>query len=359
MDIDALSVSKINTNKDCNWKLALTYHIKHPDLRKPSIYTEKGIAVHEVLEKFANGEKDYLKNLLAYYAKSRLWELDQRNPDKGGFPHPQEKNCEACEYANNGVCTIAAVPIESVQGCPRPNFLDDLELTEKVINREGDENIFNTRKILGAEVEFDLDISGVRVKGVIDLVTEFDHETLEIIDYKTGRHAKTSSTIQSDPQVRVYSLVAKMLWPQYKYRLMTLDYLRKRPISIAFSDDDDELTKQAIIRQDKEIRSNEHPQPLNYESWLCRFCIGHERCNKMHKSLKTNGKFKLPVITCFFQDKDGPCWGSFACINPGDIRDDLKNMRYACVGHREIENGGEYKKEEKKVEEPQEIVECD
>jgi hypothetical protein len=348
MDIDALSVSKINTNKDCPWKLALTYHIKHPDLRKPTIYTEKGIAVHEVLEKYANGEKNYEDNLKQYYRKSKLWELDQRNPDKGGFPHPQPKVCEACPYNLNGHCDLADKPIGEFPGCPLPNFQDDLELAAKVVNREGDNNVFQTREILGAEVEFDVMIEGVRVKGVIDLVTKVDEETLEIIDYKTGRHAKTSSTIRDDPQVRIYSLVAKMIWPQFKYRLMTLDYLRKRPISVAFGDEDDELTVKAILRQDRDIRANASPQPLSRESWLCRFCIGFERCHEMHDSLKVGGKFKLPEISCVYKNEHQECYGSFSCDNGKDLTsNNLRQLMYACSGHKEVYNGGLYKPEEK------------
>jgi hypothetical protein len=360
---EAISVSKINTNKDCAWKLCLTYHIKHPDLRKPTIYTEKGVAVHEVLELYAKGDKDYLGNLLKYYQRSKLWELDQRSPDKGGFPHPQPKTCEACLYNKGGVCGIAEAPIENVNGCPRPNFEDDLALAEKVIAREGDDNLF-ARKILGAEIEFLVEIGGAKVRGVIDLVTELDENTLEIIDYKTGRHAQTSATIQKDPQCRIYNLVAKMLWPQYKFRLVTLDYLRKKPITVTFSDEDDELTILSVKRQDQDMRTNVDPAPLSRPSWLCRFCIGHERCNEMYDSLKDKkGKFKLPVISCDYANPgeltekillitNGPCWGGMSCINdnPSEIND-LKKLRYACEGHKEISRGGVYRPKEEKKEE--------
>lgn len=357
--MDALSVSRLNTNKDCEFKYFLQYHVKLPELKKPTIYTEKGIAVHEALELYAKGDKDYTKNLLEFYRKSSLWELDQRKPEKGGFPHPQTKTCDTCSYNENGFCKIAQEGATSFIGCPRNNFEDDLALITKVVNRQGDANILG-RKILGAEVEFDEIIDGIRVKGVIDLVTEVDDKTLEVIDYKTGNHAKGNAAIQKDPQVRIYSVVAKRKWPQYKYCLMTLDYLRKKPISVIFSKEDDDQTILSIKKHDAEIKANITPAPHGTEFWLCRFCIGHDRCTSMYDSLKTKGRFILPTIKCSFTPTDTePCWGSLGCINEHDIQEDLKVMRYACHGHKEIPNGGIYKPEEKAEKVKEEVVECD
>jgi len=347
MDMEALSVSRLNTNKDCNFKYFLQYHVKLPELRNPSIYTEKGVAVHEVLELYAKGDKDYEKNLIEYYAKTKLWLLDQRNPEKGGFPHPQVKTCETCDWNDKGFCKIAKEAVSTVNGCPRPNFEDDLALAAKVVNRTGDEDILN-RKILGAEVEFDEIVDGVRLKGVIDLVTEVDEDTLEIIDYKTGRHSKGNAALQKDPQVRIYSVIAKIKWPQYKYRLMTLDYLRKGTISAMFSDEDDELTIQSIKRHNADIRENVNPAPANYEFWLCKFCIGHDRCTQMYASLKKKGKFVLPTIQCSFAHLgSSQCWGGLGCYNSKEVVNDLTVMKYTCQGHKEIPNGGEYQPEPK------------
>lgn len=357
MDYDALSVSKINTYGDCDWKFALQYHLKLPELRKPTIYTEKGIAVHEVLELYANGDKDYEKRLIDYYKKSKLWKLDQRKPEKGGFPHPVDKTCDTCPWNNNGYCEIAGEATSTVDGCPRPNFEDDLALAVGVINREGDD-AFLQRKILGAEVEFDEIIGGVRVIGVIDLVTEIDEDTIEIIDYKTGRSTKSNAALQKDPQVRVYNVIAKMKWPEYKYRIMTLDYLRKKPVTVVFSDEDDKLTELSVIRNDKSIRSNEHPKPLRWDSWLCKFCVGKDRCTKMHDSLKKSGTFKLPIVSCFYANALEPCWGSLNCINENELNDDLERIQHACQGHKEVKRGGVYIKEAKE-EKPEEIIERD
>jgi RecB family exonuclease len=357
MDMEALSVSRLNTNKDCNFKYFLQYHMKLPQLRKPTIYTEKGVAVHEVLELYAKGDKNWIENLRKYYVKTKLWELDRRKAEKGGFPHPQPKTCETCTWNDGGLCKLAELGKDSFEGCPRPNFEDDLELVRRVMAREGEDN-FLSREIIGAEVEFDLTVRGIHLKGVIDLVTKLDDDTLEIIDYKTGRHCKTNASLVKDPQVRTYSVVAKILWPQFKYRLMTLDYLRKAPISTMFTDDDDEATILSLIHHNNDIRTNINPRPFSYKMWLCDFCVGHDNCVEMHKSLKKNGKFQLPVISCSFKDNN-VCWGPMSCVSD-IITNDLTQLIYACQGHKEILNGGDYIKENvAPKEKPKEVIECD
>jgi hypothetical protein len=269
-----------------------------------------------------------------------LWKLDHRKPERGGFPHPVVKTCETCQWNKDGYCKIAAESIATVEGCPRPNFEDDLSLALKVIKRTGEENLFN-RKILGVEKEFDEIIDGVRIKGVIDLVTEIDKDTLEITDYKTGKNKKTSATIVKDPQVRIYKVVAKKLWPEYKYHLLTLDYLRSKPISVTFSDEDDELTIKSIHRHHDDIVETVDPTPLPYAGWLCPFCIGWDRCTKLYDKFKEKGKFKLPVITCEYNNPS--CWGGMSVIEPESITDEgITKIKYACAGHKEIPNGGSF-----------------
>lgn len=360
MDLHALSPSRINTYKDCEFKYFLTYHLRIPEARESNIYGIKGNAVHEALEYRANairGEKEnanknYKQTLKNFYAKTELWKLDNGIRKGKGFTHPVEKYCEACPWATKGgKCSIAKIPFKDVEGCPKPNFEDDLALVEKAIKSK-DYPLLD-RKILGAEVKYELTIPAdenypypIVLKGVIDLVTELDSETLEITDYKSGNSTKSYDAARNDPQMRIYSLVAKILWPQYDLYLSSLYYVRKHstPVTVIFSEEDDKETLRAARIHWKNITENEEPSRPLSSFWLCNYCVGHDRCGQIKENHTKGGQFILPVITC--SQKDSKCWGVIKAENPNKVTVyNTDKMTYACEGHFEIHKGGEYVKQ--------------
>ncbi len=295
MHISRLSASRGSTYRECAFKYFLQYHLKLEELGEPTIHTTKGVAVHEVLEKFGGGDKDIEGNLKKYYAANKLWLLDDRRPDKG-FPHPWPRSCETCPAAQlidgQTFCNIANLPLSGFEGCPRPNYEDDIELVNKFL--KDSKCPLTTRKIIAVEKEFNEDFEGFKVRGYIDLITEIDSETLEVRDYKSGRSTKSYDQAQKDIQLRLYSLVAKRLYPSYKYVLMTLDYLRKNPVSVMFGPDDEEKTILSLRRLYQDIEADEDPKRT--KNWLCNYCVGYDRCGEMRQTfLDEKGKFRLPI----------------------------------------------------------------
>jgi hypothetical protein len=138
------TASRIKSNKNCEFKYFLEYHLMYPPLKTGSIYAEKGSAIHEALEFWANAklgivgdksELDYEKTLADYYQKLKVWELDDRKPGKG-HTHPVEKSCESCPWATKDQrCEISNQLIADTKGCPRPNFAEDLELVKNGVGR--------------------------------------------------------------------------------------------------------------------------------------------------------------------------------------------------------------------------------
>lgn len=367
MDISALSPSRVNTWKDCQLKYFLSYHIRLPEAKASNIYGLKGSAVHESLEYYGNfirvgqdpsvaGElegkinADYVQTLKDYYAKTELWKLDDREGFRGkkpkGWPHPVEKNCESCQWASkDGMCEIAKKPFKIVEGCPKPNFEDELEMAEWTVNNT-EYPIFE-KKIIGNEVEFLLTVEGeVVLRGIIDLVVEEDEKTLEVIDYKSGNSTKSYNAALNDPQMRIYSMVAKMLWPQYETYVTSLYYIRKkRMVSCVFSKEDDKGTLKAVQKHWDNIKNNKEPYRPQRSFWLCNFCVGYDNC----KTIKDNyndkrGRFILPTIECAnMSTVECPCWGSLTAENPDTVTHDNTNeMTYTCRGHKKIHKGGEY-----------------
>jgi len=355
MRISAASASRIKTYKDCEMKYFLEYHLRVPETRLGSIYTDKGSAVHEALEHWVNaildndkpGEIDYKKTLIDYYRKSKLWTLDDRVPHKG-FPHPVEKNLEGCPYANNsGVCIVAGEPCATVAGCPSPNFTDDLSLTEASINSSSfpvlkldGANKFRA-KILEAEQKFFLKVGDILVRGVIDLVIEEDEDTIEIVDYKTGRSMSYNKAF-NDAQVRIYGKVASLLYPKYKNVIVTLWYLRHKPVSVPITSNMNDQTIQSVKNNYNSIETNENPSRGG--GWLCDYCVGWKTCSRVYDSFKVNGKFKLPVIACEHGVRaDQPCWGSLRVESPKEASIlNANQMTYSCEGHCGVHEGGNY-----------------
>jgi len=371
------TASRIKTYRQCEFRYFLEYMVEFPLMRGDSIYTGKGSAVHEALEGWANFklgvekkegvlvEESYEKTLINYYKEHKTWTLDQRTPDKQGkprgFPHPVEKTCESCPWATkDNRCEIADMAIDAVEGCPRPNFQDDLDLTEKTLTRKDydplaldDEGNFK-RKIIGAEVPFEDYLGGVKVRGVIDLVVEDDPETLEICDYKTGK-SMSYDKAAVDPQVRTYGAIARKLWPQYKYILVTLHYLRKYPVTIPLSPEDDEWTIKSLQRAQKQIEENICPSRVTPSKWgfPCDWCIGHDNCGKIKDSFRVDGRFRLPTISCGFHSSSEPCWGNIHAVEGQEIDfEEVPSMIYSCRGHGKTNDGGEYIPEPKSEPEP-------
>lgn len=282
----------------CEFKVFLQKHLKLPELNKQTIHTSKGLAVHETLEDWVGkpGEqpqKDYVARLKKYYQDNKPWMLDNRKPEKG-FPHPQPKKCENCPWAQKSgetfICSIANQVIDSFDGCPRPNFEDDLKLIEKRV--VDPKSPLHKYKILAVEHPFTHDMGGFNIHGYIDLIVEKDKDTLNVIDYKTGNSTKNVDKAFRDFQMRIYSIVAKLDFPGYKYVEMTLDYLRKQPITVIFDKDDDDKTIEGLHKVWKRIESSKDPKIM--PNFLCNYCVGLERCRSIRASFMKNGKFIMP-----------------------------------------------------------------
>jgi hypothetical protein len=182
-----------------------------------------------------------------------------------------------------------------------------------------------------------MELGGVPVAGLMDLVFEDDENTLEVCDYKSGR-AMSYNKAAIDPQVRIYGAVARILYPQYKYIMVTLHYLKTSPVTIPLSVEDDALTLKSLKRNYDEIVQNKNPR--RQKGWLCNFCVGYESCTKIYNNLKVDGKFKLPIISCGYHNEDGPCWGRIYAANDQKINEENpKDIVYVCKGHKKYFSG--------------------
>jgi hypothetical protein len=129
-------------------------------------------------------------------------------------------------------------------------------------------------KIDGKEVEGQL-----AIKGTIDLVTKIDDQTIEVVDWKTGRRLnwatgeeKTYEKLLEDPQLLLYNYAISQLYPDYDQAIMSIFFIRDGgPFSLCFDKSDQEKFLKMLEQRFKSIQFNESPRPCsaNRTSFKC------------------------------------------------------------------------------------------
>jgi RecB family exonuclease len=204
MKCPALSATRVNSWLTCGLKYKFSYHSDLP--RKDSIFFKLGKAVHSALE-FAG----------------KMYKFE---------PFSKE------EYH-----LIADRFLEEAA----KERIDEIELLkdgkDMVINKAHDFQF--GRKTLSLEKFFRTKTDGgIPLIGAIDRIVEIDDNTIGIIDYKTSKFAMSGAELRSDVQLSMYDLVAKIMYPDYKKRVLVMDYLRSKPVLSYRSDEErEEFTK--------------------------------------------------------------------------------------------------------------------
>ena len=117
------------------------------------------------------------------------------------------------------------------------------------------------------------------LKGTIDLITLVGDNTIEVIDWKTGRRLdwatgeeKTQEKLENDPQLRIYHYAIKQLFPHIEHIIFSIYFINDGgPFSICF-DDTDLLKTENMLRQKFDTIKQVKRPKLN-KSWMCnRLC---------------------------------------------------------------------------------------
>lgn len=159
---------------------------------------------------------------------------------------------------------------------------------------EFNDGMFDPRKrtILEPEQHFDIEIKKpwakyaydtsegkleghLALKGTIDLITLVNDNTIEIIDWKTGRRLdwatgqeKTQEKLEKDPQLRIYHYAISHLYPNIEHIIFSIYFINDGgPFSICFDKSDISSTED-MLRQKFEIVKNNRRPKLN-KSWMC------------------------------------------------------------------------------------------
>ena len=177
--------------------------------------------------------------------------------------------------------------------------------------------------------KFDYEVDGkiikgqLAIKGTIDLVTLINDDTIEVIDWKTGRRmdwatgeVKDYKKLENDPQLLLYYYAISKLYPEFPNRIMSIFFYKDKdgnpdphPFSLCFAKEDEARFLEMLKNRVTEIRNNIMPKPLdpNRNHWkcksLCHFCkndwpgTDEKMCIYIEKYLKKHGMEKT-VADC-------------------------------------------------------------
>lgn len=301
MKIRHLSASSVGTWDLCNYAYKLSYVYKMKGF--PNSGAMKGTICHSVFEDIANG----LINNEKVTMKTIYESLDKH--------YHEIKSLEE----NKKWITLTS-----------DDYNDCKKLIKKVIDKKA--YGFFEKKIVGVEKKFDIifskygevvqidvedfceecgidkdlyiesfDDGSYRVYGFIDLITEYE-DTIELLDWKTGKTNKKGKELQKDVQLRLYTMVAKALYPNYTHHLASIWYLRSRICTMGYTDE--ELRKFSIEMSNRwaDIKNSNNPRrtigPID-KKWKCRFCAfkgGKEDCDIFWLHDKNNKDLKPLIV---------------------------------------------------------------
>lgn len=246
-------------------------------IRSPSNQkADKGTIVHKVMEILAyiklthqNNEKTYTDDILGqidinnYDLDNIIEQIYQHYSSQFKHHKWSPKDLKDCRLWVN-----KAISDHNGHFDPRSrNILQPEQHFDIVIEKSWAKYKYNTKNE---------NLEGyLAIKGTIDLITKVNDDTIEIIDWKTGRRLdwatgeeKTLAKLQNDPQLRIYHYAVSALYPNIDHIIFTINFINDGgAFSVCYDKMDLPKTEDMIRKKFDTIKNTTVPQ-LN-KSWKC------------------------------------------------------------------------------------------
>jgi len=204
MELRGLSATGIKDFLQCQLKVVFRYD--HDIQSMKNDHMKIGTAVHEALEQFT---------LRMQHKKSFPDESDYDFAIKTFMDIATEQGLEAMGFYEDGRVMVT-------------EFIDRYDPSEEVISVEGFFKLTTP--------------DGVPLVGAMDKIVKINDDTIAVIDYKTARNALTTYELKDDIQLSMYDYAASLMYPEYKNRILILDYVRiNKQVSTYRTDPDREM----------------------------------------------------------------------------------------------------------------------
>lgn len=118
-------------------------------------------------------------------------------------------------------------------------------------------------------------VGNLAIKGTIDLITKVNEDTLEVIDWKTGKRLdwatgeeKTLDKLHRDAQLMLYYYAIKHIYPHVKHIIVSINFINDGGMfSVCFDDSHMHKVEMMLRHKFETIKQTTNP-PLN-KSWKC------------------------------------------------------------------------------------------
>jgi len=271
MIITYLRSSSYGTHNMCEQQYFIEYNL---GLRSPSNQkANKGTIVHKVME--------ILADISVAVSKGQPTIEDEICGEINVFDHNVEKiTDQVYEYYTSRFIHHQWKPLD-LKHCKK--------WVEKTITVQNCNFDPRNQNIIQPEQRFDIEIKKpwahykysedlegyLAIKGTIDLIAQPNPNTIEIIDYKTGKRLdwatgeeKTFKKLEKDPQLRMYHYAASVLYPEIEHVIVSIYFINDGGIfSMNYNKSQIHETEDMIRRKFQEIKSCTRPR-LN-KTWKC------------------------------------------------------------------------------------------
>lgn len=258
MKLRGLSATGIKDFLQC--KLKVIFRYDHDIKSMKNDHAKVGIAVHTALEQFT-----------------------RRMLTKKSFPDASDYEFAVTAFMNSA----------TEEGLENMSFYSD----GKIMVTEFIDRFDPSEEIIDVEHRFKMETpDGIPIVGAIDKVVKLNEDTIAIIDYKTARNAMTTWDLQDDVQLSMYDLAASLIWPEFKNRLLFLDYVRiDKRVSTYRTDEQRETFNEflgSVWLQMQKLEENEVTGTLNS---LCGWCDYKSYCPTYATFMKTRPTEMTPL----------------------------------------------------------------
>ncbi|KKN15287.1 hypothetical protein LCGC14_0987460 [marine sediment metagenome] len=241
MKLRGLSATGIKDFLQCQLKVTFRYNRDIPSIKND--HAKIGIAVHEALEQYT-----------------------LRMLKKKSFPDASDYEFALTTFMNSATS----------EGLENMGFYSDgrTMVTEYIDRYDPSE------KVIAAEGFFKLETpDGVPIVGAIDKVVEINEDTIAIIDYKTARNALNTYELDTDIQLSMYDLAASIKWPQYKNRVLILDYVRiNKKVSSYRTEEQQQDFRDFLVSIWTKMGNLEPEEATGRINTLCGWCDYNDYC---------------------------------------------------------------------------------
>jgi hypothetical protein len=303
---DRLSASKLKTHQMCPMKYLIQYGLMARG--KPSFAAELGSELHYIYEMYAQAVLEgFDEEGRSPEAIEKTWKSILQKKAYAGLDSWKwcrhikkvEKSCDTCPAFDSGKCGLVETDVHEFEGCPWNSWVEAQNMVKRVLSPTGPAGIFvPEKKIIATEDKFEIDFVApdghkVKLNGLIDMVIELDEDTVEIVDYKTGRFKMSYNAAEKDIQLRLYYLAVRRKYPQYKNHMVTIMYVNEgiKSITPVFDDDTEEGILAEIAKIYDEIKDIKFPDRIRDTAYgdrpnhICKYMCDQRLCNDVTKGL--------------------------------------------------------------------------